>query len=214
MVLSFPLNIMELKVELLISIFVIGMIFSGIVAIPEKLWHLITQLLLFTIIVFITAPYLKQYIPILDMVEQQPITASIFAIMIVFAINLYQILFPVNTESFVGDNVAIGQDIFKKPRGFCPPDLNFVGVRDIDTDTEPQSPVCLPSTGCSTNNDIVLDLAELTEENHLDQIDIYLNNSKQSIHKINKYLKTSLPDQRWLSKAEMDNPENSKLNNL
>lgn len=202
-----PIEMIKIRLGVAVGVAVLLLISIGIVSIPDGIWYPLIQLPVFTMIIMAISPYLQSQFKdkyfIAPIIDNQWLGAFVVSLIIVIAINLLKgLLTPPKkrnwkNESFYGGSSAIGKTPFKNPNPFCPPKLDF---RDpLDSDTERQTPAC------------IADSNELTEEQQLDEIDIYLRDAQESIARINDYLNVSRPDERWLSKKEMDDPENQRL---
>lgn len=192
----FPLHMIKLKTGIAAGVFTLALLGIGLVKIPSIVWYPLIQLAVFTIGLFAVAPSLVAFELFKWITQNGAIGSFIVAAVAVIFINFIQLLFGRNTdERFLGG--AIGKTPLIPPNPLCPPTLDF---RDpLDTDSERQTP------GCIAN------LNELTEEQRLDEIDIYLRDSQESIARITGYLNIARPDERWLSKKEMDNPDNHDI---
>lgn len=184
----FPLMMIKLKMGILAGAVICCIIALGLVKIPEDVWYPIIQIAVFTTVLIGVSPKLTQYSTYFNMIVERPVYALIPVGIFVIILNLFQTIFRQNREQF---EVAS-----RSP--FCPPKLDFTHD-NIDTDNERQTPACIS------------DPNKLTEEQQLDEIDIYLRDVQESIARINGYLNVAKPDERWLSKAEMDAPENQNL---
>lgn len=193
---------MKATIQIILGTSITSSILIGLLFFPNRLWNIIVQLIAMSLLIVLITPYTSNYFEPLKLVEDNPWTSVLFASIVVIFVNMYQVLFPeydrFNEESFVGSENAIGHDIYKLPRGFCPPELDL--KNNIDTDTEPQQSSCLPN---------VTD--QLAQETKLDDIDTYLRESDEAIRNVNKYLKTEHPDERWLSKKHMEDPNARNL---
>lgn len=194
----FPLYIIKLKTGIAAGVFILALLSMGLVSVPDTVWFPIVQISAFTLLLFGVSPSLKMFGLFEWITHNGLIGALIISAVFVFFINLIQSLFGHHQqhEPFLGDK-AIGRTPFKPPNPFCPPKLDFSDP--IDTDTERQTPSCIANPN------------ELTEEQQLDEIDIYLRDSQESIARITGYLNIARPDERWLSKKEMDNPNNHDI---
>jgi hypothetical protein len=200
----FPLQLIKARMGILAGVAVLTLLSIGLVKIPNDIWFPVIQMIIFSCLLILVSPSLLKYLPknpILTSIIKDPVYALIPAAFIVSSITLFQLVSKPSRkygERFVGDERALGRTPIKPPNPFCPPRLDFTNDK-IDTDTERQMPACLADSN------------KLTEEQQLDEIDIYLRDAQESIARINGYLNVSRPDERWLSKKEMDDPENARL---
>lgn len=197
----FPLQMLKLKTGIAAGVAILILAGMGIVAIPDMVWFPVMQLAVFTMIITVISPSLTMF-PLFEwVVDNKLMGALAVSAFVVFFINFIKGLFGGNSsyanERFIGGSSAIGRTPFKQPNGLCPPTLDFTDP--IDTDTERQTPACIANPN------------KLTEEQQLDEIDIYLRDAQESIARMTGYLNIARPDERWLSKQEMDNPDNHNI---
>ena len=215
----FVLRMMALRLEIVIAVIVIAVVSHVFALVPDFVWYPLLQLTCFTLLILAASYYASGSASdgfymfsnssakhLID----NPMYAVLIAVCAVLFINFIQALFGEGTspgctvkrrEQFVGDADAIGKTPVILGDPFCPPKLDF---KNMDSDNESQTNET-QSQACVSNPN------RLTEEEELDKIDIYLRDSQQSIARINNYLNVIRPDERWLSKAEMDKPENKKI---
>jgi hypothetical protein len=194
----FPFELLKLKTGIAAGVAVLAMIGIVLVNIPDVLWYPMIQLPTFTLLLFVLANKFNHIHIFEKITEHGWIGALTGALIIVFVVNYITLFFGKSTnETFYGGSQAIGQTPFKDPIPLCPPKLNF--NYELDTDTERETPACIS------------DPNELTEEQRLDEIDIYIRDAQESIARVTGYLNTSSPDERWLSKKDMDDPNNRDL---
>ena len=195
----FPLQMLKLKTGIAAGVGVLILLGLGIVSIPDGVWYPSAQLIVFSALLFTASPSLESFgEPFQWIVQNGPYGAIAVGAVIVLFINFIKLLFgPGSNERFVGGSSAIGRTPFKNPNPMCPPTLDFSDP--IDTDTERQTPACIANPNA------------LTEEQQLDEIDIYLRDAQESIARMTNYLNIADPNERWLSKQEMDNPDNRDI---
>ena len=195
----FPLQMLKLKTGIAAGVGVLILLGMGIVSIPDGIWYPSAQLIVFSALLFAASPSLEQFgEPFQWIVKNTPYGAIGVAFIIVLFINFIKTLFGGNSnERFVGGSSAIGRTPFKNPNPMCPPTLDFTDP--LDSDSERQTPAC------------IADGNALTEEQQLDEIDIYLRDAQESIARMTKYLNVAGANERWLSKKEMDDPNNRDI---
>lgn len=209
---------MALRLELIIAVLFIVMVSNMCSFVPDCIWYPLLQLIIFTLLILGSSYYLvgtssDGFYMFSDhsarMLIDNPMYCVLIAAVAVLFINFLQSLFGEGTnggctikkkEQFVGDADAIGKTPVILGDPFCPPKLDF---RNMDSDNEAETQGHTPVG--------VVDPNRLTEEEQLDKVDIYLRDAQQSIARINNYLNVVRPDERWLSKEEMDKPENKKI---
>jgi hypothetical protein len=196
----FPLHMLKIKTGIAAGVAILVLLGMGLASIPNNVWYPVIQIIVFTLGLIALAPSTAGYGGLFEwMSENNPMGPFVVAIGIVAFINIIKSIVegPGDNESFFGGSAAIGRTPFKNPNPFCPPTLDF---RDpIDSDTERQTPGCIANPNA------------LTEEQQLDEIDIYLRDSQETIARMNGYLNVAKPDERWLSKKEMDDPNNRDI---
>lgn len=198
----------KLRMGIIAGAVVLFLLAVGLVRIPNDVWYPVIQLALFTAIIVILSPKLNNIFPrnpIITSILDNPIYALFPAGAIVATITFFQLITQESRrsayEKFVGGERAMGRIGLIPPNPKCPVKLNFTHEDSIDSDVERQNP--LPSC--------ISDPNKLTEEQQLDEIDIYLRDAQETIARITSYLNVAKPDERWLSKKEMDDPENARL---
>lgn len=207
MIKFYPFEMLKLKLGIALGVAILIIIGLGLVSIPDMVWYPMIQIPTFTILFFALSNRYSNVVVLDTIAENGFLGAFIGAFIFVFLINVLKITVGSGynnnqsnqtTDSFYGGSSAIGRTPFKYPDPFCPPKLDFKDP--LDSDTERETPAC------------VADPNELTEEQKLDEIDIYIRDAQESIARITSYLNRSNPDERWLSKKEMDDPNNRNLN--
>lgn len=185
----FPIRMMTLRAGITSGVLLLSLLGFGIVSIPTQVWHPIIQLASFTILLVAMTPMLKEKIPLFEYISSNPQIALLISGAIVCFISFVGFLFESKKETCENFN--------NDDEAFCPPklDFNFEKVKSGGK-----------SGKCSS-----LDDNKLTEQQQLDQIDIYLRDSQESIARITGYLNMGKPDERWMTKKEMDDPQNIRV---
>lgn len=178
---------MTLRAGITGGVLLLGLLAMGIVSLSDNIWYPLIQMATFTILIVGVTPVLKGSVPLFQYISEDPIRALMVAGILVLFITFIQSLLSDN-EKFIGGSQPL-----------CPPKLDFNFEKGLDSDTERQTPACIS------------DANKLTEEEELDKIDIYLRDTQESIARITGYLNIARPDERWMSKREMDDPNNVKL---
>ncbi len=217
------LRMMALRLELMIAVLAIVLVSNLCAIVPDCVWYPSIQLVSITLIVLCTSYYFADTQTLnssAKLLIDNPMYCVLIASGIVLFINLLQSLFGENSvsegctirrmEQFSGDANEIGTSPVILGDPFCPPKLDF---NNIDSDNESQLRDESRVGEESQKQSCVIDQNQLTEQQKLDKIDIYLRDSQESIARINNYLNVSRPDERWLSKEQMDDPENKKISN-
>lgn len=192
----FPIRMLTLRSGIAGSAMLIALLTVAITKISDNIWYPFVQLATITIGVMALTTRLKGKSPIFEYISMNPIYSLVLAGVLVFCLTFIQYVVE-KREPFTESSISIRRTSISNE--FCPPKLDFNFEQGLDTDTERQMPGCIS------------DANELTEEQQLDKIDIYLRDSQESIARITGYLNIAKPDERWMSKKEMDDPNNYNL---
>ena len=193
----FPLQMLKLKTGIAAGVGILVLLGLGLASIPNNVWYPVIQTAIFTMGLIVATPSLYPYGGLFQwMDENSPMGPFFVAISIVLFINIIKSIMEGDSHG-KPERFTIGRTPFKYPNPFCPPKLDFTDP--LDTDTERQTPAC------------IADQNALTEEQKLDEIDIYLRDSQETIARITGYLNVAKPNERWMSKKEMDDPNNRDI---
>lgn len=154
----------------------------------EFMWYMFLQTLVFSVLLTIWSPMLSKYYDIFKIVSKNQWYVLAISIPIVLILNIVKLLYFSQKETFTGD---------KKENKI---------MKDIDSDTEPQRSYEHNEIDNDCGSIIEDDLNILTQETSLNQIDLALQKTHTKINSLVKYLNTNQPDERWLSKKQMDDP--------
>lgn len=181
-----------IELQKVIGIIVAGILVNAFFMFPDMLWYMLIQTILFSTIIYVLSPTLAKYYDMFKIIVKEPLYIVPVTLLLVLLINFVKYLFGSSNENEKYENFEV------------------IDTKVIDTDTEPQHSYEHRMMSNDNNNngncDIQDNLNILTEENKLNNIDIALQETHTEIDKIIKYLKTNQPDERWLSKKQMDDP--------
>lgn len=176
-----------IELQKVIGIIVAGILVNAFFMFPDMLWYMLIQTILFSTIIYVLSPTLAKYYDMFKIIVKEPLYIVPVTLLLVLLINFVKYLFGSSNENEKYENFEV-----------------------IDTDTEPQHSYEHRMMSNDNNNDGNCDIQDnlniLTEENKLNDIDVALQETHTEIDKIIKYLQTNQPDERWLSKKQMDDP--------
>ena len=187
-----------IELQKVIGVIVAGILVNAFFMFPDILWYMLIQTILFSTILYVLSPTLAKYYDMFKIIVKEPLYIVPVTLLLVLLINFIKYLF--------GSEIFDSEIFNSEHRDENYEHFNSIDTKLIDTDTEPQHSYEHRMMSNDDNCDIRDNLNILTEETKLNDIDVALQETHTEIDKIIKYLQTNQPDERWLSKKQMDDP--------